>query len=221
MTAAVDSGRQQAGEGAASTSAKAGGRQPFLEFDPADLASVRVRPADFARMMSVSRTAVSKWIKDGKVSLGADGRLDPHAAAQQVMRNTDPARARARALKGALGDTGELRRQVRELQRQLDAERAARAHTMHADDVEARLGKMLDAVGAGLPALAEARRQGSVSLALDWLAAVAFRGWSGDDLAEAFGADDAVMRALFGVGGVAGPSEGGRHLRGQGGANAR
>ena len=54
-------------------------RRSTLPFDMADMIAVRLLPAQFARMVGVSKQSVSKWIRAGKVTLGPDGRLDPVA----------------------------------------------------------------------------------------------------------------------------------------------
>ncbi|MFT3791996.1 MAG: hypothetical protein QM741_13175 [Rudaea sp.] len=95
----------------------------FLPFDPADLVAMRVLPAEFARMVGVSKQSVSQWIKRGTIHLGPDGRLDPKTAAREVMRNTDPARLRARVFKQAGIGLEDLRTRVRELEDELQAER--------------------------------------------------------------------------------------------------
>lgn len=78
--------------------------------DAPELLKVRVLPAEFARVLGVSKQAVSRWIAAGKVSINpVDGRLDVQTAVQQVLRNTDPGRMRARVLRAAIADVQELR----------------------------------------------------------------------------------------------------------------
>lgn len=71
----------------------------------------RVSQKDFARLVGVSPPAVSKWIRQGKLTLGTDGLLDPREAARQLAANTDPSKLRARlervAAAGAPADAGE------------------------------------------------------------------------------------------------------------------
>ncbi|HET8898937.1 MAG TPA: hypothetical protein VFN09_09235 [Rhodanobacteraceae bacterium] len=69
-----------------------------------EAAGLRVRPAEYARMVAVSKQTVSRWIKDGKVTLGQDGMLDPRKASREVVRNTDPVKLRARLFGGDLAD---------------------------------------------------------------------------------------------------------------------
>lgn len=73
---------------------------------------IRVLPAELARMFDVSKQTVSQWIKQGKVTLGPDGRLDPQIAARQVMENSDPARLRARVLRPLAVDVDALNQQI-------------------------------------------------------------------------------------------------------------
>ncbi len=80
-----------------------------LPFDERDLLAVRLLPAEFARAVGVSRQCVSQWVKAGKVTLGADGRLDPTRAFRQLLRNGDPGRIRARIVRQAFTDMADLR----------------------------------------------------------------------------------------------------------------
>jgi hypothetical protein len=112
-----------------------------LSLLPEPSMELRVRPSEFARMLSVSKQTVSRWIQDGKVTLGPDGRLNPKKAAREVLDNTDPDRLRANVLKPLMGDTAELRRRVGEqaaklevLQLELDQARASEALFMRLVD---------------------------------------------------------------------------------------
>lgn len=85
---------------------------PFLA-DAPELLRVRILPAEFARLLGVSKQTVSRWIKESKVSVNPlDGRLDVQTAVQQVLRNTDPGRLRARILRQAVEDVQQLRAAV-------------------------------------------------------------------------------------------------------------
>lgn len=81
----------------------------MLPFAEGELLSVRLRPAEFARACGVSKQCVSKWVRNGKVTLGADGRFDPNQAMRQLLRTTDPGRIRARFLRAAVADIDALR----------------------------------------------------------------------------------------------------------------
>jgi hypothetical protein len=81
--------------------------------DAPELLRVRVLPAEFARLLGVSKQCVSRWIRAGKVTPNpVDGRLDVQTAVQQVLRNTDPGRMRARVLRAAVADVQSLREAV-------------------------------------------------------------------------------------------------------------
>lgn len=102
----------------------------LLPFEPEDLAQgLRVSQADFARMCKVSRQTVSTWVKKGKIrSVFPDGTMDPRQAAREVIRNTDPARLRAKVFKVATEDSVQLRRRVADLERQLRASQEQAAY---------------------------------------------------------------------------------------------
>lgn len=106
-----------------------------LSLLPEPSMNIRVRPAEFARLIGVSRQSVSRWVQDGKVTLGPDGRLDPKVAAKQVLNNTDPARLRANVLKPLVNDVGELRRQIKG--------QATRLETLEAELEQACAGERL------------------------------------------------------------------------------
>ena len=44
----------------------------------------RVTQAEFARIMGVNRSTVRRWVLNGRITLGADKRLDPEAAKKQL-----------------------------------------------------------------------------------------------------------------------------------------
>lgn len=101
-------------------------RTPLLPFDAKDLdrAGLRLLPAEFARLMDVSKQSVSKWISGGKILLGVDGRLDPRVAVRQLLRNSDPARLRSRILAPLMNDLATLRVRVRDLETALAVARS-------------------------------------------------------------------------------------------------
>jgi hypothetical protein len=93
--------------------------------DVQNLMRVRVQPAQFARAMGVSKQSVSRWVKDGWVCLGADGRLDPVIAIGQLLRRCDPGRLRARWLRQAVGEVQELRDNLARAEDRAEAVEAA------------------------------------------------------------------------------------------------
>lgn len=100
MTAATNPADQQPGNAQASLSGMP---------DAPELLKIRIQPAQFARALGVSKQSVSRWLKDGWVCLGADGRLDPAVAIGQLLRRCDPGRLRARWLRQAVGEVQDLR----------------------------------------------------------------------------------------------------------------
>lgn len=100
-------------------------KQPMLPFNPADVdrCGIRLNRAEFSRFLGVSKQAVSDWVRAGKLTLGADGLLDPRQGVAQLMRTTDPARLRSKVLAPLVRDVGTLQRRVVDLEVQLAAER--------------------------------------------------------------------------------------------------
>ena len=101
--------------------------QSLLLFDSADLMNIRVLPAEFSRMIGTTKQTVSRWIREGKLTIGFDGRLNPSAAMRQLARTCDPGRFRVRLIKQAVSDMRETMEQAaraNELEQQLfDARR--------------------------------------------------------------------------------------------------
>lgn len=91
----------------------------FESSEAALMAGIRVRPADLARLFGVSKQAVSSWVKDGRVILGVDGRVDPRAAITRLLSTGDPARLRAFFLKPVIADLTAAQRRAAELEKAL------------------------------------------------------------------------------------------------------
>lgn len=93
-------------------------KTPLLPFDSTDIdcCGIRLRPAQFSRMLGCTKQAVSNWIRDGKLTLGADGRLDPRKAVAQLLRTSNPARIRAMVLKPLMHDIGTYQQRIVELE---------------------------------------------------------------------------------------------------------
>jgi len=96
-----------------------------LPFAGDDLMRVRVTPAQLASMCNVTRQSVSKWIKKGWVSVGADGLLDPRMAIRQYMDCVNPLKMRARVLKDATASIPELRARIESLEAEVVAAKIA------------------------------------------------------------------------------------------------
>lgn len=98
--------------------------QPHLGLSFAEVGRQRVSQAQLARMLGVTRQAVSSWVRDGKLTIGVDGKVDPAAATKQVVANSDPSRLRARVLREAVEDGSFQRRRIVELEHQMHAANA-------------------------------------------------------------------------------------------------
>ena len=157
-------------------------RPSLLPFDPSDLVAMRVLPAEFARMVGVSKQTVSQWIKRGTVELGPDGRLEPRKASRQVIERTDPARLRARVFRQASASFDELRARVRELESELDHERQLGARREEAatfranDEAARRMERLIDALDHRWNEAEDARRGGRWEQWSSELIAVEFHG---------------------------------------------
>lgn len=86
----------------------------------------RGTPATLAKAVGVSRSAVSKAIRDGRIpGPGSDGLLDLRASIAAWIGNSHPGRVRARSLRPVAEEVAKLRAQVALLEAQ--AEQHARA----------------------------------------------------------------------------------------------
>lgn len=75
-------------------------------------------------MIGTTKQSVSRWIRDGKLTLGVDGRLNPSAAMRQLARTCDPGRFRVRLIKQAVSD---MRETIEQAARANDLEQELRA----------------------------------------------------------------------------------------------
>jgi len=81
-----------------------------------DRSNLRLTRAEFARFIDTSKQSVGEWVKAGKITLGADGRLDPRVAVSQLLRNCDPARLRSKVLAPLVRDIGTLQKRIADLE---------------------------------------------------------------------------------------------------------
>lgn len=93
-----------------------------LPFAPADVAGLRLLPAELARFLGVSKQSVSRWIKAGKVKTGPDGRIDPVDAVRGVVASTDLGKLRASLLRAAAYPIEATRERIERLQAAVDGE---------------------------------------------------------------------------------------------------
>ena len=141
------------------------GRLPFSSSD-AELAGIRVTRAQFARLMGVSKQAVTDWVKSGRIVLGADERFDPRQAVARLLATGDPARLRAKVLAPLTRDIAARDAQIADLEAKL-----ASAY----DDVEfheASAAGYLEVFEALVEHLAKAWDELRTAPAADGLAAV-------------------------------------------------
>lgn len=89
------------------------------------LAGIRVRPVDLARLLGVSKQAVSSWIAAGRITLGSDGRVDPRTAINRLLQTGDPSRLRAKFLAPVVAEVRAAEARNAELVQQLAQEREA------------------------------------------------------------------------------------------------
>lgn len=118
-----------------------------LPFDPKDLLAVRIKPAEFARILSVSKQTVSRWIKAEKITVSPiDGRLDLQKALSQLMRTSDPSRLRVPLLRAAMSDMGNMREAVAKSEALAVDLGQAKAHIAYLDSFIENQGCMFDGV---------------------------------------------------------------------------
>jgi hypothetical protein len=118
------------------------GKTPLLPFASSEieLAGLRVTRAQFSRLMSCSKQAVTDWVKSGRIILGADSRFDPTAAVDQLLRTGDPARLRAKILAPLVRDIAGRDRRIAELEAALVRDIAGRDRRIA--ELEAALGEL-------------------------------------------------------------------------------
>ncbi|MBU1980419.1 MAG: hypothetical protein KJ958_14755 [Gammaproteobacteria bacterium] len=117
----------------------------ILPFEPGalDRSGLRLTRAEFARFLGVSKQAVGEWVTAGKISLGADGRLDPRQAVSQLIRNTDPARLRAKVLEPLSRDIGRLQQRIADLEKSLaQSDENAAFHEECSDELATQLNTL-------------------------------------------------------------------------------
>lgn len=137
---------------------------------PPDL-RLRVRPAELARILGVSRQAVGKAIKSGRVRVDADGRVDPQRATRDWLRNTHPASMKARALRDAAAAQRSAQEQARHWRAEAKAARQALAEAEATERERARAARTAlryaasDALARALPRLADDLAHHAVALA--------------------------------------------------------
>jgi predicted transcriptional regulator len=141
------------------------------------MAGIRVRPADLARLLGVSKQAVSKWVADGRIVLGLDGRVDPRAAINRLLSTGDPSRLRAKFLAPIISEVTASRQRIADLERRLAAEIE---ETAFHEGASIELVVLLEALQTDLmfswPALRAAPEAKALAAIRAWIEAVQITG---------------------------------------------
>jgi transcriptional regulator with XRE-family HTH domain len=177
--------------------------QPELGFlaNHKELLAIRVRPAEFARLLGVSKQTVSTWIRDGKVTINTlDGLLDVRRAIQDVLRNTSPGRLRSRVLRQAVTDALELRENLARAEDRAEAAEAAlreaRATIAHLERWDADGDAHAETFRALIIENAETLRATPAEAWAQTLSDLSDAAWDVVDPESAPAALDAAMRAI-------------------------
>ena len=151
-----------------------------------ELLKIRILPAQFARALGVSKQSVTRWKRDGWITLGADGRLDPTVAIGQLLRRCDPGRLRARWLRQAVGEIQDLRDNLARAEDRAAAAEAAlrdaRANVDHQGRWIAASDRALEILKSSIVASADELRAAPTA---DWPAILTRLQLDADDAADA------------------------------------
>jgi hypothetical protein len=153
----------------------------FESTDAAMMAGIRVRPADLARLLGVSKQAVSKWVSDGRIVLGLDGRVDPRLAINRLLSTGDPSRLRSKFLAPIIAEVTASRKRIADLEQRL-SEEVENAAFHEGASIE--LVVLLEALQTDLifswPALRAAPESKALAAIRAWIEAVQLTGGSKD-----------------------------------------
>lgn len=141
----------------------------FPDAPALDAAQVRLRPADLARMLRVSRQSVSQWVHGGKLRLDPDGRVSAASAMRQLVAH-HPERLRAAALAPVVREVLDLRARVAQLEQALDQARAdVEFHEGSAAELAAQQGELLKQLEAYRAALVRLPAVDLLDAVVHWL----------------------------------------------------
>lgn len=168
--------------------------RPSIPLLPEPDLTIRVTRSQFAGLAGVTKQTVSNWCKEGKITLGADGKLDPAQAMREVIENSDPGKLRARVLKQATASYGELRQRIADLERELEQANSHAEALRETRDDAARwaVADALDYVESDFSDAAAAHDAGRLR---EWLHCVIDLVVGGDE-SEADAADDELHPGL-------------------------
>ncbi|MFZ4539137.1 hypothetical protein [Propionivibrio sp.] len=129
---------------------------------------IRVRASELAKLVGVSKQAVSQWCKDGRITLGADGRVDPREAISRLLE-VRPERLRAVFLKPLVTDIAANRVRISQLETALRlAAENGDFHESSSRELLALFYALPDRVGSDWPAICASGEDGLTAL-LAWL----------------------------------------------------
>jgi predicted transcriptional regulator len=128
------------------------GRVLSLPFQAEEMSYVRMTQAELSRLFGVTRGAVSQWVKNGKITTYADGRIDPSRAASELVKNCDINKLQAKPFKPLKKEVDALRAQAKALRDERDAARAAAVRFLR---VAGETSAWLDAFERAVRALAD------------------------------------------------------------------
>lgn len=150
-----------------------GGKTANLPFESSSMlvAGIRVLPAQLARLLGVSKQAVSTWVKAGRVILGPDGRVDPNKAVARLLETGDPAKLRAKVLAPLLHEINRRDELIAELRSDLEAadEEAVFQKACH-DDLRALLDALETRLVAEYPGLIDLGTEAAINAIDHWIA---------------------------------------------------
>ena len=131
---------------------------------------IRVRPSELARLFGVTKQAVSSWIKEGKIQLGVDGRIDPRKAIQQLLAHGDPSRLRVSFLRPFVDEINATRQEITRLAALCDE---LTDSTRFYEESSRSLAEIIDALELQLPrhweALAGVSDTSGLHAIMNWL----------------------------------------------------
>ena len=158
------------------------------------LSGIRVRPVDLARLLGVSKQGVSKWIKEGRITLGVDGRVDPRLAVNRLMATGNPAKIRATFLKPLITELSALRLRVGELENTLSAAKEdSKFNGECSSELISLLDSLKDNLTADWPALKALPDEDGLSAILSWIDHGVEQGCSGQTILECACFDETRM----------------------------
>ena len=174
---------------------------PELPFDVLHMLrqGIRVKPAEFARMLGVSRATVTGWKQSGLIDVGPDGKVNPVVAARQLQERADPARLRAPLLRQVMESTSDAQARAAKLAAKVGALRAELAEEQALVDRREQAAKYREqeAAAVALLRLSEALVS-RFAEAIEAHAAGRLARWFDELLAvEFYGLDLAQYRADF------------------------